>query len=319
MGAAGSCLRLPHLVRARVRAWGVCYTIVDLCTIVIPAYNPHADALAMTIARLLLMPQAERILVVDDGSHPPLSAHSGPLSAQRVTLIRQENAGVSEARNSGLEVAARFGKPVVLLDADDFPLSGLADALRMLENKGAAAVVSARVERDPIGNDRERPVPSEWAGNAISAPGDVFRPIALFGASGAVVHPRAIDAGVRFDPKLTHGEDRDFLRKAAELGPIAVNPVPALRVTLHPETAGNLTSKAHDAKRARSLAALAHRWADETSTHHFKASATWLTNRVARTGGSQEAWTTLMRMHKEQGWSVPLKARLRRLFNRPKG
>ncbi len=273
----------------------------------------------MTLARLLLMPQAERIIVVDDGSHPPLSSHAGPLSAVRVTLIRQENAGVSAARNTGIEAAARFGRPIALLDADDFPLPGLVDALRMLETSNASAVVSARTERDHAGNERERPAPSEWAGGRIGAPGDVFRPIALFGASGVIVHAGTIAKGVRFDPKLTHGEDRDFLRKAADFGAIAVNPVPALRVTLHPGGAGNLTSAAHDASRARSLAALTNRWSDETSAHHFRASAAWLTNRVARTGGSAEAWAALVRLHKDQGWPVPVKARLRRLFKRPNG
>lgn len=284
------------------------------CTVVIPAYNPDPDALNRSLARLLLMPLAKRIVIVDDGSEIPINDQQGPLSAQRVELIRQENRGVSAARNTGLDHAVRYDEHVVLLDADDEPRDGLGRALELLNDLRAVAVVSAREEIDHEGHVTHKPVPDEWAGRTLPKPSDVFRPIALFGASGVVLSKSLLRAGLRFDPALTHAEDRDLLRRAADVGDIAVNPDVALRVTLHDDDAQNLTGAAHDAARARAMRTLVERWHNNESDPHFRASATWLINRIAKRRGSDDAWATMVELHKARRWPIPLKTRLRRLF-----
>ncbi|GAB4555000.1 MAG: hypothetical protein Tsb0013_17700 [Phycisphaerales bacterium] len=284
------------------------------CTVVIPAYNPDPDALNTSLARLLLTPWATRIVVVDDGSDPALNDQSGPLGAARVELLRQDNAGVSAARNAGIERALRHTDPVLFLDSDDEIRDGVRTALDLLHEHRAVAVVSAREERTPAGEVVTKPVPPEWAARPLPHPGDVFRPIALFGASGLLVDARALKVGLRFDEHLSHGEDRDFLRRAADIGPVVVNPDVALAVTLHNEGAQNLTSAAHDVRRARALATIVDRWCDAHSEPHLRASAKWLLNRVAKRRSPDEAWRTLIGLHQQRGWPVPLKARLRRLF-----
>ena len=290
------------------------YTDVNSCTVVIPAYNPDPDALNTSLARLLLAPWAKRIVVVDDGSDPHLNDQTGPLAAARVEVLRQDNAGVSAARNTGIDHALRYDEPVLFLDADDAIRDGVPHALDMLHELRASAVVSAREERAPSGEVKTKPVPAEWTGKALPHPGDVFRPIALFGASGVVASRDILDAGLRFDTTLSHGEDRDFLRKAAEVGGIVVNPHPALMVRLHEESANNLTSAAHDVRRAHALTTLVDRWHDDTSATHFRASAKWLLNRVAKRGSHPDAWRTLVDLHKSQGWQISWKACVRRLF-----
>ena len=284
------------------------------CTVVFPAFNPDPDALNTALARLILAPWAKRIVVVDDGSDPPLNDKQGPLSAARIEVIRQDNNGVGAARNAGIDHALRYDDPVLFLDADDETRDGIAHALELLHELRASAVVSAREERTPAGDIIKKPVPSEWSGQPLPHLGDVFRPIALFGASGLLVAHGVLRVGLRFDASLSHGEDRDFLRKAADVGPVVVNPHTSLMVRLHDEHANNLTSAAHDVRRARALAALVERWCDDHSEPHFRESARWLLNRVAKQGSHRDAWRTLVELHASRSWPIPLKTRLRRLF-----
>jgi len=94
-------------------------TTSDLVSVVIPTYN-RAHSLGSAIDSALAQTHANLdIVVVDDGS----SDDTGELVARRygaeprVTYLRQENAGVSAARNAGLRLAR--GSYVALLDSDD--------------------------------------------------------------------------------------------------------------------------------------------------------------------------------------------------------
>lgn len=65
-----------------------------------------------SVLSLPLLPMEREILLIDDGSIIPAPEFEG------VTIIRQENQGLSAARNKGLELAQ--GEYIQLLDADDF-------------------------------------------------------------------------------------------------------------------------------------------------------------------------------------------------------
>ncbi len=83
---------------------------------VIPAYNSE-ETIARAIESVLAQTRpADEIIVVDDGSTDK-SAEIVSSYADKVTLIRQENAGVSVARNRGIEAA--MGEWIAFLDADD--------------------------------------------------------------------------------------------------------------------------------------------------------------------------------------------------------
>ncbi len=85
-------------------------------SVVIPAYNsarfvPFAVASALAQTR----PPLE-VIVVDDGSRDHVAVALRPFGGN-VTLIRQQNAGPSRARNKG--VAVSRGDIIAFLDADD--------------------------------------------------------------------------------------------------------------------------------------------------------------------------------------------------------
>lgn len=91
-----------------------------LLSLVIPVYNvaPYLPRCLESLAAL--SPAADEIVVVDDGSTDDcphiLAGFASRLPQMRV--IRQENGGLSAARNRGLDAAS--GKYLAFVDADDF-------------------------------------------------------------------------------------------------------------------------------------------------------------------------------------------------------
>ncbi len=86
-------------------------------SVIIPAYN-SADTLARAIDSVLAQGYpAQEIIVVDDGSNDGTSEVAARY-ASAVRYIRQDNAGVSSARNHGARAAS--GDWLAFLDADDW-------------------------------------------------------------------------------------------------------------------------------------------------------------------------------------------------------
>ena len=85
-------------------------------TAVIPAYNAEKH-IARAIESVLAQTRpADEIIVIDDGS-ADATAEGVRAYGDKVIFIQQENAGVSVARNTGIEAAS--GDWIAFLDADD--------------------------------------------------------------------------------------------------------------------------------------------------------------------------------------------------------
>ncbi len=85
-------------------------------SVIIPVYN-KADTIAASINSILAQEYTDyEIIVVDDGSTDDLTSALSSF-ADRITVIHQENGGVSVARNTGIDAAR--GEFVCFLDADD--------------------------------------------------------------------------------------------------------------------------------------------------------------------------------------------------------
>ena len=112
-----------------------------LVSVVIASHN-QARFLGESIESALgqTHPRVE-VVVVDDGSTDQSPAIAGGYKGVR--LIRQENAGVSAARNAGVAVAT--GDLVVFLDSDDrLPPEALATGVRELAAEPGAAFAAGR-------------------------------------------------------------------------------------------------------------------------------------------------------------------------------
>lgn len=88
-----------------------------LISVVIPLYNKEASIRRTLQSIFLQTYQHFEIIIVDDGSTDNSSAVVESYKDPRIRLIKQDNAGVSSARNKGIQHSK--GDYVAFLDADD--------------------------------------------------------------------------------------------------------------------------------------------------------------------------------------------------------
>jgi glycosyltransferase involved in cell wall biosynthesis len=170
-------------------------------SVVIPVYNLRTF-LPQAIDSALAQTVPVEVIVVDDGS----TDGSGDVAAgygARVTVVRQENRGLSAARNAG--IARATGALLQFLDADD----------RLLPEKAASAV--AVFDADPAAglvysgcrfvDETNRVLPQHgWSRDEGAVLpqlvlGNLINPVA------AIVRRELVEAAGGFDESLTSLED----------------------------------------------------------------------------------------------------------------
>lgn len=92
---------------------------MDKVSVIMPAYNA-GNSLPRSVESVLQQTYENiELIIVDDGSTDDTYTRAKELAgqSQRITVIHQSNAGVSAARNTGIQAAG--GSLVAFLDADD--------------------------------------------------------------------------------------------------------------------------------------------------------------------------------------------------------
>jgi glycosyltransferase involved in cell wall biosynthesis len=186
-----------------------------LVSVVIPCYN-HGKFLAEAIESVRTQTYGNyEIIVVDDGS----SDNSSEVASRfgQVKYVRQQNAGLSAARNTGIDNSS--GEYLVFLDADDwlFP-DALENNLSHLAADPALAFVSGfhkkvdewnyETDMDPLSVVSSDHYIHLLRGNYI-------------GMHGAVMYRRWAFDEIRFDTSLRACEDYDVYFKVARKYPVA--------------------------------------------------------------------------------------------------
>ncbi len=192
-------------------------------SVVVPAFQAEAtlrDAFASLTAQTFGGWEA---VVVDDGSTDRTGGIAAELAAAdaRVRVVRQANAGVSAARNAGLEAAA--AEWVLFLDADDRLTP---DALEHL-------LTAAGPHRDWVHGGWVRHV--DGARQRVQAAYPVDDPLRTLAAScpfaihACLVRTEAVRAVGGFDTTLRTCEDWDLWRRLAAAGhrPVPIDAVVA--------------------------------------------------------------------------------------------
>ncbi len=90
---------------------------MDLISVVIPSYNRQESALRAVYSVLAQSYTHIELVFVDDGSTDKTSAEMSGINDSRLILLKQENKGVSKARNLGVEHSR--GDFIAFLDSDD--------------------------------------------------------------------------------------------------------------------------------------------------------------------------------------------------------
>jgi glycosyltransferase involved in cell wall biosynthesis len=210
-------------------------------SIVIPLYNKAAlveDAVRSVLAQSLAPLE---VIVVDDGSTDDGPERVLAIADRRVRLVRQRNAGVSQARNHGIRLAR--GDWIGFLDADDWQhpelLRNWAHAHASVPQADILATSFRCIEAT------ERPQP--WAVPAVhrvEVVKDLRRrwmvDIPFFTGSVAIRAERLRTMQPCFRPGESYGEDLDLWFRVAESSPVAL--VPAQLAGYRKDVAGSLSS-----------------------------------------------------------------------------
>ncbi|MEI7774372.1 MAG: glycosyltransferase [Verrucomicrobiota bacterium] len=178
-------------------------------SVVIPAYN-YARFLLDAIASALAQSYSPlEVIVVDDGSTDDTPAILAGIADSRLRVIRQPNAGLSAARNTGIR-EARYPF-IAFLDADDRWVDGFLSVTmsRFRELPDDFAIVATGSQRMTV------------AGQLVEQPHILVNPPLILFASDFILLNRMFPSAVvarrcvllecgGFDTELRSSEDRDM-------------------------------------------------------------------------------------------------------------
>ena len=148
----------------------------ELVSIVIPCYN-QAQYLEEAVRSALeqTYPDIE-IIIVNDGSPDDTEAVAQHLRAKhpnKIKVITQENAGVSEARNSGIVQAS--GDFILPLDADDIIAKEMVDTCLHVLKETQADVVCTDVQCFGLNDDKHQKNTQHILYDNPPSPSSLFR------------------------------------------------------------------------------------------------------------------------------------------------
>jgi glycosyltransferase involved in cell wall biosynthesis len=195
---------------------------------IIPTWNRRELVLRALESVLAQTRPVDEIIVVDDGSTDGTGAAIAARHGERVRHVWQENAGVSAARNHGMELAR--GRYFALLDSDD---EWLPDKTRLqlefLEARPDYGMALCDVVRMDAAH---RDIEVFRRRDLIPEDGMVLRWVlrepALVPASVMLRREAWAEVG-GFDTTLATGEDLDFHLRVARRWPIGIVEQPLVR------------------------------------------------------------------------------------------
>ncbi len=191
-----------------------------MVSVIIPVYN-KADTLGMAIESVCAQTLgAWELIVVDDGSTDDVMSAMAPYASDpRIRLIRQENAGVSAARNRGIQAARE--PYLAFLDADDEWLPRHLEDLKTMIEQEPGAGVYATPFRVQFADGRSRDTSAHFIREGIWREKDAFAYMYRMGGQhmmnllGACIQADAARACGGFQAGERIGEDTDFLLHVA--------------------------------------------------------------------------------------------------------
>ena len=176
-----------------------------LVSFIVTYYNLPVDMLCQcidNILRLSLLPFEREIIIVDDGSAQ--SPKDDLLHySDEIVYIRQENGGVSVARNTGLNIAN--GKYIQIIDADDYLIPSLYEhCLDIIRNNDDVDIVMFDFTNNTIHMTNMHGRPQRKTGT------DILCNENIRGAICCCLFREAVRGHIQFTAGIAYGEDEEF-------------------------------------------------------------------------------------------------------------
>jgi glycosyltransferase involved in cell wall biosynthesis len=189
-------------------------------SLIIATYN-HGRYLGAALDSVLAQTRPTEIIVVDDGSTddtPAVLARFAP----RVRVHRQDNRGLSAARNAGLELAR--GDYIGFLDADDViaPTKLAAQAAVLdADPEVGWTYCDVRIDDEVTGESRLASERFHYAGRRLD--GWIFSELVrgnFMPVMAPLIRRQALAAAGEFDARLTPMEDWDLWLRLSLVAPV---------------------------------------------------------------------------------------------------
>jgi glycosyltransferase involved in cell wall biosynthesis len=191
--------------------------IDELVSVVIPTYNYGRFVVDAVRSALAQTYRNFEIIVVNDGSTDDTEERLEPF-LDRIRYIRQDNQGLSAARNTGIRAAA--GQWIAFLDSDDqWHPRKLEFQMRYLDSHPDVALLAAHVLTDLTGGWPEIAADSNPSAESVRFEDILLR--SQFGPSSVVVRRECFERSGLFDAALRSVEDRDMWIRIACHYPVA--------------------------------------------------------------------------------------------------
>ena len=185
-------------------------------SVIVPVYNAE-EYIGATLDSIINQDfNSYEIIVVDDGStdqSPEIISEKLTKSTANYRIIRQDNAGVSSARNRGMQEAT--GEYLVFIDADDYVTGNHLSELYNGETD-FSMVQFIKKENDKLSTPHRFSTESMTCDEFIKKELRMEMPFNFW----QLMYKASIikENSIRFNPNLIYGEDIDFALRALLYG-----------------------------------------------------------------------------------------------------
>jgi len=196
-------------------------TTFPVVSVIVPAYKAGKYIEATIRSVLAQSWQDFELIVVDDGSPDDQEVIVNRLATEdnRIRYVKQQNAGVSAARNKGFELSN--GKYLAFLDADDIWLNdNLNKKIELLERDAECGLVHSDAEViDENGKPTGQVLSGKegWLLDELLA----WNGACIPGPSSILLKREVLERAGRFDLDLSNSADQEFFFRVANLFKIA--------------------------------------------------------------------------------------------------
>jgi glycosyltransferase involved in cell wall biosynthesis len=202
-----------------------------LVSVIIPNYN-YANYLRQAIDSVLLQTYSNiEIIVVDDGSKDA-SKEILKSYGDKISVIFQQNSGVSAARNNGF--AASKGEFIAFLDADDFWIpEKIAKQIDLFQSNPNLGFVHVGVQYVDAQNEPIKDLTDGQEGWVSEEFLLLDRPVVMSGGSGMMMPRRVLEKIGGFDPELSTCADWDLFYRISCIYEFGFLPEILLKYRIH--------------------------------------------------------------------------------------